>query len=153
VSATVGILAQPLARHTDAGRYWRAVIWKANPRSAEYMRDLFAGLVPDGVVVDAGRGMAEALATADRVLLLYPDAVGLGWGRIERAVRDAAPASSSIEVLNGRRRGFALDGGTRRALWLRRVLERTMLVELVAAGAIVGGAPLLWALDALRGRR
>jgi hypothetical protein len=153
VTATVGILAQPLAAHADGSRYWRAVIWKANPRSAQYMRDLFADVVPGGVVVDAGPGMAEALAIADRVLLLYPDAVGLGWRRIERAVRDAAPARRPIEVLNGRRRRFALDGRTRRALWLRRALERTMLVELVAGAAIVGCAPALWAVDALRGRR
>ena len=153
MSGTVGILAQPLARHSGSSRYWRAVVWKANPRNAQYMHDLFAASVPGGRVVDAGPGMADALTSADRVLLLYPDAVGLGWRTIEQAVRDAAPGSSPIEVLNGRRRRFVLDSRTRRALWLRRVLERTMVVELLAAPLIVGLAPALWVIDAIRGRR
>jgi hypothetical protein len=117
------------------------------------MRDLFLAHVPGGRVVDAGPEMTEALTSADRVLLLYPDAVGLGWRPIEQVVRGAAPASTPIEVLNGRGRSFMLDSRTRPALRLRRVLERTMVVELAAAPLIVGLAPALWVIDAIRGRR
>ena len=151
MSATVGVLAQPLERHADGGRYWRGVIHKANPRSAQYMHDLFAELAPDGRLVPEGPDLASALSGAERVILLYPDAIGLGWGPVERTVRRVAPAST--EVLNGRRRHFALDEATRRSLWVRRTLERTMLGELVMASLLVGLAAVLWPIDAARGRR
>jgi hypothetical protein len=153
MSVTVGVLAQPLTGAADRGRYRRAVVWKANPRSPQYMRERFAEAAPDGTLVDAGPGLADAVRGAERVLLLYPDAIGLGWGRIERTVLAAKAAGGGIEVLNGRRRRFGFDARTRRALRVRRVLERTMLAELLAAPVIVGLAPLLWLADALRGRR
>jgi hypothetical protein len=148
--STVGVLAQPLERHADGGRYWRGVIHKANPRSEAYMRDLFAEVAPEGRLVAEGPDLAAEVAGAERVILLYPDAIGLGWGGVERALRGAAPKT---EVLNGRRRHFALDGRALRELRLRRVLERTMLGELVMATLVLGLAVVLWPLDAVRGRR
>jgi hypothetical protein len=153
MSGTVGVLAQPLAAHAHGGRYRRAVVWKANPRTPEYMRARFAEAAPGGRIVAPGAGMADALREADEVLLMYPDAIGLGWRAIERdVVRRAAPGAD-VAVLNGRGRRFALDARTRRALGLRRAMEWTMLLELVAAPLIVGLAPALWAVDAIRGRR
>jgi hypothetical protein len=153
MSATVGVLAQPLERHAGRGRYWRGVIHKANPRSAQYMRDLFAEFAPDGRLVAEGVDLAAGLVGAERVILLYPDAIGLGWGRVEQAVRSAAPAQASTEVLNGRRRHFGLDGRTLVQLRLRRVVERTMLGELIMTPLLLGLAAVLWPLDAVRGRR
>jgi hypothetical protein len=153
MSATVGVLAEPLAVSADRGRYRRAVVWKANPRSLQYMRERFAEAAPDGTLVDAGPRLADAVRGAERVVLLYPDAIGLGWERIERTVLAAKAAGTRIEVLNGRRRRFAFDARTRRALRVRRVLERTMLAELLVAPVIIGMAPLLWLADALRARR
>jgi hypothetical protein len=151
--STVGVLGAPLARHAGGSRYWRGLITKANPRSPDYMRARFAEAEPGGRLVSPGPGLSAELQGADRVLLLYPDAIGLGWEGIERAVRQAVPAGAAIEVLNGRRRRFALDARTHRALRVRRALERGMVGELVMAPLVVALALVLWPLDALRGRR
>jgi hypothetical protein len=153
MSPTVGVLAEPLAAHVGGGRFARAIVWKANPRPAAYMRARFAEAAPDGRVVEAGEALAPALRDAGTVVLLYPDAIGLGWRPVERVVRRAAPTGAAIEVLNGRRRRFALDRRTARALTVRRVLEWTMLGELLAAPVVVGAAAALAAVDLLRGRR
>lgn len=151
---TVGVLAAPLERYADAGRFRRAVAWKANPRSEGYMRARFAESIPDGRLVVWGEPTAaDAVRAAERVVLLYPDAIGLGWRPVERAVLGTVPRGATVEVLNGRRRRFALDPPTLRALRLRRVLEATMLLEVAAAPVIVALAPVLWAIDAMRGRR
>lgn len=152
MSGIVGVLAQPLSRAERRGRFGRAVVWKANPRAPEYMRERFAESVPSGRVVEAGPRLAAAVADADHIVLLYPDAIGLGWGPIEREVLAAAAPAAPVEVLNGRRRRFAFDQGTRRALRIRRAAEWTMFGEVLAAPVILAGAPLLWAIDALRGR-
>jgi hypothetical protein len=153
MTAVVGVLAQPLTADAAVGRYRRAVAWKANPRTPEYMRALLAEAAPGGVVAEASPGLRETLCGAETVILLYPDAIGLGWEGVERAVLAAAPPGARIEVLNGRRRRFAFDASARRALRARRVLERTMLVEALAAPVIIGLAPVLWLVDAVRGRR
>jgi hypothetical protein len=71
----------------------------------------------------------------DAVLLVHPDAIGLGQEPIERAVlrNVAAP----VLVLNGRRRLYALDRSRRARLRRRRFMADTRLFE-----AALG--PLLW---------
>jgi hypothetical protein len=137
----------------DLYRY--AVWFKANPRSREYMRNLFEERYPGGVFVDVAATPAwrEPLAAAGTIVLLYPDAIGLGCGATERAVRGALAPGADLRVLNGRRRDFALDGGTRRALALRRLLERSMLAELLFIPVFLCVTPVLLAIDLLRGRR
>jgi len=140
----VGVLAYPLGedfgfarlpRRTMRRAYRRALFEKANPRPPAYMRTLFAERYPDGRLeggVPAG--------DADTIVLLYPDAIGLGFGAIERRL----PRGARIVVLNGRRREFPLDRRTRAALRKRRLLERTMLGV---------ATPVLLAADLVRGRR
>jgi len=157
----VGLYADPWAGLAAAQisfghplRLWRKAVWfKANPRSAAYMRERLAERWPDAAFIDAGAGpWATSLAGADTIVLLYPDAIGLGFGGIERQVRALAPRAT-LKVLNGRRRCFDLDAGTRRALALRRFLERSMLVELLLGTALLLATPFLHAADLVAGRR
>jgi hypothetical protein len=78
----------------------------------------------------------------DAVVLLYPDGNGLGWMSLEQRLgRLGVP----MVALNGRRRLFTFDKPTRRALRLRRALERSWLVE---AAVIAGVVPIGLALAA-----
>lgn len=148
----VGLLAYPLgedyglaaAPHRSLRRgYRRVLLEKSNPRSPQYMARLFAARFPDGRVVESA-----VEATGD-VVLLYPDAIGLGWERIERELGSA----TSIRVLNGRGREFSLDRRARRALKVRRLLERSFVVEAALLAAGIVATPFLVAADAVRGRR
>ena len=159
---TVALFYDPWAGHAEApvslarpGLLWRKAVWfKANPRSRAYMAALLAEMRPAARLVDVGEGdgWRAAAAEARHILLLYPDAIGIGFGRIERALRRAAPAAS-LAALNGRRRLLPLDRATLRALRLRRFLERTMLVECVLGLTLLAATPLLLAFDYARGRR
>jgi hypothetical protein len=122
--------------------YWRTLWWKSNPRDSEYMRSLFEERYPGAPLHEGSDPPA-----ADTTVLLYPDAIGLGFAPLERKL-----AGRDVRVLNGRRREFALDADTRRALRFRRFLERTMLVEAVALPLFVLLALPMWVFDALRGR-
>jgi len=147
ISQHANALQRPLA-------LWRKAVWyKANPRSPAEMRSRFATAFPETPLLDAGQdpGWASAVSGARVIVLVYPDSIGLGFGRIERQVRRAAPAAK-LELLNGRGRRMALDGRTRLALRARRLLEWTMTVELVAGGILVLSTPVLLLVDLMRGR-
>jgi hypothetical protein len=130
---------------------WRKAMWfKANPRSLAYMRALLAEHFPDATLLDvrAEPDWERALGSGP-VVLLYPDAIGIGFGAIERRLLGRVP----VTVLNGRRRNFALDRATRRRLRLRRFLERTMLLEGVFGLGLLIATPFLLGFDLARGRR
>lgn len=148
----VGVLAYPLGedfgvgalpRRTVRRAYRRTLFNKANPRSPEYMQALFAERYPEG------RLEGGLLEGASEIVLLFPDAIGLGYGAIERRL----PAGVPVRVLNGRRREFALDTRARRALRVRRLLERTMAVEAAALAVAAAATPVLLLADLARGRR
>lgn len=142
-------------RGRGLGALYRYAVWyKANPRSAEYMRDLLAERLPEALWVSTGADAdwRERIAAADQVVLLYPDAIGLGFAAVERVVLARKRPWAGIAVLNGRRRKFLLNGGTRLALRLRRLLEWTMLPEMLFLPVFVAVTPVLWALDRVRGR-
>ena len=144
---TVGILHDPWPAWRARGprRYRVMVEFKANPRDAAYMRALFAERYPEGTIGDAA-----AAAGAERVVLLYGDAIGLGWAPVERGL---LRGGAEVRVLNGRRRDFALDRATRLRLRLRRAAERSLAGEAVFTIAFVAATPFLLAFDLLRGRR
>ena len=135
--------------------YRYAVWFKANPRSAEYMQQLFSERFPDGEFfhVDENGGWRAASAQAHTVVLLYPDSIGLGFGGLEREVGRLRKKWAALRVLNGRRREFLWTASAARALRLRRLIERTMLGELVFLPVFVCLTPLLLLADLLRGRR
>jgi hypothetical protein len=86
----------------------------------------------------------------DTVVLVHPDALGLGCERLERAL--LSDPARRVLVVSGRRRAYALGRNARCALRLRRFLARTRLVELLAALAVWPVAGALAAFDAVRGR-
>jgi hypothetical protein len=148
----VGVLHYPRGEDYGYGRlphkrprriYWRTLWWKSNPRPAPYMRELFAERYPDGELHEGTSPPA-----ADTTVLLYADSIGLGFAPLERQL-----AGRRLRALNGRRRDFELDAPTRRALRVRRVLERTMLFEAVALPLFFLLAIPLALFDAVRGRR
>lgn len=141
-------------RRSPQALYRYAVWYKSNPRRAEYMRALLAEQFPEAVWISTAEhhDWTERIAEASTVVLLYPDAIGLGFGSIERSVMAHKRAWAGVTVLNGRRRKFLLNGATRRGLRLRRFLEWTMLPELLFLPVFVASTPLLWAADFIRGR-
>jgi hypothetical protein len=147
-------LAQEPASPRHPVTLWRqATRFKANPRSAAYMRERAAEFFPAARFIDvaAEPRWADALAGASGVVLLYPDAIGMGFGAIERRVRRAT--RTDIHVVTGRRRGFVLDRATRRRLRLRRLLERSMIIECVAGALVLLLTPVLYGIDRARGRQ
>jgi hypothetical protein len=134
----------------------RSFFWfRANPRTRAYMEARFHEAHPHGVFCDvrATPGWRELAGPAAEVVLLYPDAIGQGFGPLERWCREHRSTARPPEVLNGRRRRMALDAKTRRALGLRRVLERIPLLELASIPVFVVGTPFLLVWDLLRGHR
>lgn len=161
-SVTIGIYCDPWAEiRTKANSFrnplalWRKAVWyKANPRTVDDMRRRLAAICPAAQFIDtqADPHWRDALASAEVVVLVYPDSIGLGYAPLERAARRAA-THASFSVVNGRSRHLHFDGRARFALRTRRFLEWTMLPELVAGAVILLATPILLAVDAARGRR
>jgi hypothetical protein len=147
-----GVKRPPRSRPLAQYRY--AVWYKANPRSAGYMRTLQQERFPDAewVEVGAGRDWLNRVSQAHTLVLLYPDAIGLRFGAIERLILSRKTKSATVEILNGRRRQFKLTSLTRWGLRLRRFLEWTMLPEMVFIPVFIVVTPVLWTIDAVRGR-
>jgi hypothetical protein len=141
-------------RSKPLAQYRYAVWYKANPRGAGYMRALQQERFPAAEWVEArGQGdWLDRVSQAETVVLLYPDAIGLGFGAIERSVLSYKAKSAAVEVLNGRRRQFGLTSATRWRLRLRRFLEWTMLPEMAFIPVFIVVTPVLWMIDAVRGR-
>ena len=142
-------------RQSLAGLYRRAVWLKANPRSEAYMRELFAERYPQGRFINADEqpDWPVHLRAADTVVLLYPDAIGIGFSAIETMVRKQKKDWATVRVLNGRRRDFIWQRRVTRQLRLRRFLERSMLGEALAIIIFAAVTPFFLASDLVRGRR
>jgi len=147
-----GLKRPPRTRPLAQYRY--AVWYKANPRSTGYMRAVQQERFPAAEWVEAGAesNWLGRVAQADTVVLLYPDAIGLGFGAIERRVLSRKAKSATVEILNGRRRRFKLTAATRWRLRLRRLLEWTMLPEMAFIPVFIVVTPVLWTIDVVRGR-
>jgi hypothetical protein len=144
----------PLRRRTLLELYRKAVWNKANPRREEYMMRVFDARWPEGdyVNVDHDPQWRRRVPSAERVVLLYPDAIGLGFRPIESQILKMKPMSS-VYVLNGRKREFRFTPSTRYALYGRRVLERGMVGEAVAVVLFLIATPVLWVIDRIRRHR
>ena len=84
----------------------------------------------------------------DGVVLMYPDPLGLGFRRFERALLKVS--STPVLVVNGRGRSFLLDSGVHRQLLLRRALERTYALGFVLDLSFFVVTPVLAALFGIR---
>ena len=149
----VRIRQLPTSFRNPRGLWIKAVWYKANPRSPDYMKALFAERYPGATFMDteAGAISVATMAAASKVVLLYPDSIGLGYSEIERDVARNAP-QAAVEVLNGRRRQFAFDRKSQWALRCRRFLEWTMLIECFAGVVVLLATPFLLLLDFVRGK-
>ncbi len=140
------------APRTPRRAYASAIAYRANPRPPAYMQAVLSEMAPEAELVSTADPEWERTAqAADRLIAVYPDSTGLGWSPMERRLEGLSAAP--IEVINGRRRRFALNRRTRAALRVRRALERSMLVEALVVGAFALATPLIAAYDLLRGRR
>ncbi len=104
-------------------KLYRAVCQRANPRSKAYMLTLLYEKFPEAELIDLEQPRSSA-----KIVLLYPDAIGLGWGKIEERIK--AETKNPI-VLNGRRKVFDLIPSVHRKLLLYRFLEITFLPEIL----------------------
>ncbi len=147
-------LQRPASMRDLFGLYKYAIWYKANPRDSEYMKALVAEKYPAADWVDASlvADWVGQIALADRILLLYPDAIGLGMISLELKVRRVKKNWTDVVVLNGRRREFRLSSGAWFGLCLRRLFEWSMLPELIFLPLFVVVTPVLWVFDWARGR-
>lgn len=136
-------------------KYRRALWFKANPRDESYMRRLFYESYPEGkfINVDNDLAWANQLKAADVVVLLYPDAIGHGYSRIEKIAEDSCLRWATLRVLNGRKRDFVLSMSTKLGLKVRRGLEQSMLLEFTILLPFIAMTLLLLVFDLIRGQR
>ena len=136
-------------------KYRRVVWYTAAPRTEQYMRDLFRAVVPDGLFLNArtDHDWAQRAAAADRVVLLYPDSIGLGFWPLERKIGRLRKDWAAVRVLNGRRREFVLTRSVIAALRFRRALSRLLVGEALFTAAFVVATPVFLLQDVLRGRK
>lgn len=149
----VGIRELPTSFRNPLGLWMKAVWYKANPRSSAYMKALFAERYPGATFLDVGTGAISAatIAGTSKVVLLYPDSIGLGYFAIERVIARQA-SRAEVEVLNGRRRQFAFDRTSRWALRFRRFLEWSMVIECFAGVVLLLATLFLLLFDFVRGK-
>ncbi len=98
----------------------------------------------DAQTVDLASWVPSA-RDVDTVILSYPDALGLTFGRLES--RLLAAGARNVVILTGRRRLFPLSSQAVRALRSRRLLASTRIVELMAAIIVLPVAGVLAGYD------
>jgi hypothetical protein len=147
-----GDTAEPLGRLHRGLR--RASELKRNPRSRDYM-EVLAREVGCGewTLADDNDQLTDAMIRdASRIVLLWPDATGLGSASLEDRVARVKSAATPVFVLNGRRRYFELTPEMRRRFRRRRFMQRFWIGEAAFfAAAVAIGLPLA-AWDLIRGR-
>ncbi len=140
-SSNLGVqrsLKHPIQMYKDVVRY------KSNPRSSEIMKAMFKERFPTGVLVNSDLKMIN---TADEIVLLFPDAIGLHWEKLERTIKKQRASNAHVSCLNGRGRYFALTPRTHFSLRLRRLLERTLITEFLSSIAFVILTPVFLSYD------
>lgn len=126
-------------------KLYEVVCHRSNPRSAKYMETILRKSFSNAKLISP----REIPHGADRYILLYPDAIGLGWSHVEKRVLGS---NVPVTVINGRGRSFELTSFRRQKLQFRRLLESTFLPEIILTPfiVIVGAALSIW--DSLLGR-
>lgn len=84
-----------------------------------------------------------------QIILLWPDANGMGWFNIERQAFKRKHSNTPIYVLNGRRRLFELSRRQWRVFRLKRFLEKTFLLEFGVLLLFLVTAPILALWDGI----
>ena len=124
-------------------KLYQAICYRANPRSEQYMINLLAQEFPNTTIVEANAIPADTKT----IVLLYRDAIGIGYSTLEgKLIRN-----TKLVALTGRRRKFTLTKTQHFKLWIKRILEVTLLPELIFAPILLVGATLLAVKDQLLG--
>lgn len=154
----IGIFSYPWRNDFDEKNpfelYRKAVHFKANPRSEDYLKALFLAHYPGGVFIniDGNAGWNKDISSAEKVIVLYPDSIGMGFLKIESEIFKYKRKSTSVYVLNGRKRKFFLNNYTRAQLYLRRFIEHYMLGEIFITIAFLFITPFFLIGDLARRR-
>ena len=133
------------------GRFANRLRNRRNVRSQGYMETLAAQRFPEFTSAQL-YFEADCLPPCSRLVLLWPDANGIGWSGIEEHLMNQRPNTEFI-VLNGRRRQFQLDATIARSYRLRRFFEKAMVYEIGFSIAFLFLTPCMLVWDGLRGRR
>lgn len=128
------------------GKLWRVVCNRANPRTEEQMRAFFKEKFPDGIFNSGD--IPTSMQSEDRLVLVYPDSIGLGYGSAELGVVFAR----HVEFINGRRRHVHLTLGHWVLLLFKRFLSITFLPEIIFIPFILVYALICSILDGAKGR-
>jgi len=131
---------------------------RRNPRTAEYMRDVAGSLGhepgPRITHVTAASDLdRHAVEQASAIVLLWRDANGSGWGPIERVVLAHKSPQVPVKVINGRRRSFELTPMVRRGYLVRRLVEKSLFVEMLLFAGLAATTPFVFLWDAVAGPR
>jgi hypothetical protein len=138
---------------------YKKMIWyKANPRSKDYMENLFIQRYPDGEFLHVHNSsdidvIRNKINICDKVVLLFPDAIGLGCYSIEKILFGIAPPHLSIRILNGRKRDFNYSLNVKYSLKLRRLFSRALIVEFALMPIMLFLTLVYLPLDFLRGKK
>lgn len=136
-------------------KYRRLIWYTADPRPEPYMRELFSRHHADGVFVNVNADPAwqQAAAGADTVVLLYPDAIGLGYGPLEREIAGLKKDWAAVRVLSGKRQQFLLTRAALLGLRMRRLFSRLLVGEMLFTVVFLVVTPLFLLVDWIGGRK
>lgn len=135
--------------------YNKGIHFKSNPRSLEYMTNLVQNSFDniDIIQIASIRDLIKVpLNDYQEIVLAYPDSIGLGWSTIDNYVMRTFNPIKNIIVLNGRNRQILLNNNNLVSLKARRLLEKSLLPEIVFMILFIIITPFFLLKDAINGR-
>ncbi len=136
--------------------YNKGVHFKSNPRSLEYMEDLatkkFEDIEIKNILNEDELNNID-LDKYSEIVLLYPDAIGLGWSKIDNYISKNFNQMKKITILNGRRRVIVFNSNNLFGLRFKRFLEKALIVETIFTIYFVVSTPFLIIKDLLHGKK
>ena len=127
------------------GKLYAVVCGRANARTKQYMQTLLQETFPKTQI----KALEDIPSTVQEVILLYSDAIGLGFTPLEKS---SQKRFQKISILNGRGRIFVLTSSVSRRLRLRRFFEKTFLIELILGPILLIFGCILCIKDFFAGR-
>jgi hypothetical protein len=128
--------------------------YRGNPRALTYMKELVGRHMGSIDLAPAhDLSVLSQIPTVQQIVLLWPDANGMGWFDIERQVFKRNQSRNDVYVLNGRGRLFELSKQQWRAFRLKRFLEKSFLLEIGVLALFLVTAPMLALWDGISEKR
>jgi hypothetical protein len=159
MTPVVGLYYDPLARNSQrkgvGGRLYMHYMALLAPRDESYMRHIFEQRYPGASFLNAGidGNWQTEIKTAEKIVLLFPDAIGFGFSRLEHQVRGLKSATAEVCFLNGRTRTLQISASVRSQLRLRRLLVRFLVFEMLAIVPFFFATLWFAGSDRVRGRK